>query len=76
MIQIKANKGKKIDDPFTRRSTKPVMNFKSFAAMEMSEGGGDIERTIEAQLVKELVKETAKTQVCRLILDSSHRTIF
>ncbi|XP_015592196.1 RNA polymerase-associated protein Rtf1 isoform X1 [Cephus cinctus] len=28
MEEIKANKGKKIDDPFTRRSTKPRMVFK------------------------------------------------
>lgn len=26
---MKANKGKKIDDPFTRRSTKPCMKFKA-----------------------------------------------
>lgn len=32
MEELKANKGKKVDDPFTRRSTKPVMNFKSIAA--------------------------------------------
>ncbi|XP_063543338.1 RNA polymerase-associated protein Rtf1 isoform X1 [Cydia strobilella] len=29
MEEVKAMKGKKIDDPFTRRHTKPVMNFKS-----------------------------------------------
>ncbi|XP_037293752.1 RNA polymerase-associated protein Rtf1 isoform X2 [Manduca sexta] len=29
MEEVKANKGKKQDDPFTRRHTKPVMNFKS-----------------------------------------------
>ncbi|KAI5639583.1 plus-3 domain-containing protein [Phthorimaea operculella] len=29
MEEVKANKGKKADDPFTRRHTKPVMNFKS-----------------------------------------------
>ncbi|XP_075987516.1 RNA polymerase-associated protein Rtf1-like [Anticarsia gemmatalis] len=29
MEEVKAMKGKKADDPFTRRSTKPVMNFKS-----------------------------------------------
>ncbi|XP_011298403.1 RNA polymerase-associated protein Rtf1 [Fopius arisanus] len=28
MEEFKANKGKKIDDPFTRRSTKPRMNYK------------------------------------------------
>jgi len=26
---LKANKGKKIDDPFTRRSTKPCMKFRA-----------------------------------------------
>lgn len=30
---MKANKGKKIDDPFTRRSTKPTMVFKSTEAV-------------------------------------------
>ncbi|XP_017781238.1 PREDICTED: RNA polymerase-associated protein Rtf1 isoform X2 [Nicrophorus vespilloides] len=29
MEEVRANKGKKIDDPFTRRSTKPRMNFKA-----------------------------------------------
>ncbi|XP_054282187.1 RNA polymerase-associated protein RTF1 homolog [Macrosteles quadrilineatus] len=29
MEEVKANKGKKIDDPFTRRSTKPTMVFKA-----------------------------------------------
>lgn len=29
MEEVKAMKGKKADDPFTRRHTKPVMNFKS-----------------------------------------------
>ncbi|XP_045464937.1 RNA polymerase-associated protein Rtf1 [Harmonia axyridis] len=28
MAELKANKGKKVDDPFTRRSTKPTMNFR------------------------------------------------
>lgn len=29
ILKVKAMKGKKTDDPFTRRHTKPVMNFKS-----------------------------------------------
>uniref|UniRef100_A0A1B6LL48 Plus3 domain-containing protein n=2 Tax=Graphocephala atropunctata TaxID=36148 RepID=A0A1B6LL48_9HEMI len=29
MEEVKANKGKKVDDPFTRRSTKPTMVFKA-----------------------------------------------
>ncbi|CAG9831626.1 unnamed protein product [Diabrotica balteata] len=29
MEEVRANKGKKADDPFTRRSTKPRMNFKA-----------------------------------------------
>ncbi|XP_066138501.1 RNA polymerase-associated protein Rtf1 isoform X2 [Euwallacea fornicatus] len=29
IAEIRANKGKKVDDPFTRRSTKPRMNFKA-----------------------------------------------
>lgn len=28
MEELRANKGKKVDDPFTRRSTKPRMNFR------------------------------------------------
>ncbi|ENN77106.1 hypothetical protein D910_10215 [Dendroctonus ponderosae] len=29
LAEVRANKGRKIDDPFTRRSTKPRMNFKA-----------------------------------------------
>ncbi|KAL0273497.1 UNVERIFIED_CONTAM: hypothetical protein PYX00_006144 [Menopon gallinae] len=32
--EVKANKGKKVDDPFTRRSTKPRMIFKAQDQME------------------------------------------
>lgn len=32
--ELKANKGMKIDDPFTRRSTKPTMKFKQRTAEE------------------------------------------
>lgn len=32
--EIRANKGQKIDDPFTRRSTKPTMKFKQRTAEE------------------------------------------
>ncbi|CAH0381652.1 unnamed protein product [Bemisia tabaci] len=32
--EVRANKGKKIDDPFTRRSTKPTMSFKARDAEE------------------------------------------
>ncbi|XP_026478010.1 RNA polymerase-associated protein Rtf1 [Ctenocephalides felis] len=34
MEEIRANKGKKIDDPFTRRSTKPRMSFKACEAQQ------------------------------------------
>ncbi|XP_077299911.1 RNA polymerase-associated protein Rtf1 isoform X2 [Arctopsyche grandis] len=61
--EIKANKGKKIDDPFTRRSTKPVMNFKSLAALDRHLDDKSTEKQIEADIVKELVKEAAKTQL-------------
>ncbi|XP_023938322.1 RNA polymerase-associated protein Rtf1 [Bicyclus anynana] len=37
MEEIKANKGKKTDDPFTRRHTKPVMNFKSHTGASRSQ---------------------------------------
>ncbi|XP_075214712.1 RNA polymerase-associated protein Rtf1 [Lycorma delicatula] len=39
MEEVRANKGKKIDDPFTRRSTKPRMVFK---ASENSEDSGNV----------------------------------
>lgn len=35
--EIRANKGQKIDDPFTRRSTKPTMKFKQRTAEEEAE---------------------------------------
>uniref|UniRef100_A0A8D8XQR3 RNA polymerase-associated protein Rtf1 n=1 Tax=Cacopsylla melanoneura TaxID=428564 RepID=A0A8D8XQR3_9HEMI len=34
MEEVRANKGKKVEDPFTRRSTKPCMSFKAKAAQE------------------------------------------
>lgn len=34
MEELKANKGKKVDDPFTRRSTKPRMVFKAQDQMD------------------------------------------
>lgn len=34
MEEVRANKGKKIDDPFTRRSTKPRMVFKAQDQMD------------------------------------------
>lgn len=41
--EVRANKGKKIDDPFTRRSTKPRMVFKA------SEGSDDVSSIISSQ---------------------------
>lgn len=37
MEEVRANKGKKVDDPFTRRSTKPRMNFKAAQEEEAQE---------------------------------------
>ncbi|XP_061381146.1 RNA polymerase-associated protein Rtf1 [Danaus plexippus] len=37
MEEVKAMKGKKMDDPFTRRHTKPVMNFKSHGGSRSQE---------------------------------------
>lgn len=50
---MKANKGKKIDDPFTRRSTKPCMKFRAKTnstiddsiATEVEESKNNIETT-------------------------------
>ncbi|XP_066994657.2 RNA polymerase-associated protein Rtf1 [Anabrus simplex] len=37
MAEVRANKGKKVDDPFTRRSTKPCMVFKASGGPEKPE---------------------------------------
>ncbi|XP_035451178.2 RNA polymerase-associated protein Rtf1 [Spodoptera frugiperda] len=57
MEEVKANKGKKADDPFTRRSTKPVMNFKSGASKAQdarSEDEAEARQRDAARALKEL----------------------
>ncbi|XP_038217297.1 RNA polymerase-associated protein Rtf1 [Zerene cesonia] len=61
MEEIKANKGKKTDDPFTRRHTKPVMNFKSHQGGRSQELEKNQEEEAVAQKQREeeskLIKE-------------------
>ncbi|CAH1966360.1 unnamed protein product [Acanthoscelides obtectus] len=54
MAEVKANKGKKADDPFTRRSTKPRMNFKA--------GEKEAREALAASTPVEQKKEEAPTQ--------------
>lgn len=51
MEEVKANKGKKTDDPFTRRHTKPVMNFNKTQSRHEQMKTQDAE--LEAQLLKD-----------------------
>lgn len=69
MEEIKANKGKKVDDPFTRRSTKPRMVYKpdddetpTAAATNEKAGSQQIGDTIAATNEKENGQEVKKKQ--------------
>ncbi|CAH0718617.1 unnamed protein product, partial [Brenthis ino] len=53
MEEFKANKGKKTDDPFTRRHTKPVMNFKSHGGNRSQELMKNELAAAEAQKMRE-----------------------
>ncbi|XP_045540580.1 RNA polymerase-associated protein Rtf1 [Papilio machaon] len=53
MEEVKANKGKKQDDPFTRRHTKPVMNFKSHQGGRSQELMRNEEAAMEEQRLRE-----------------------
>ncbi|XP_068624374.1 RNA polymerase-associated protein Rtf1-like [Battus philenor] len=59
MEEVKANKGKKQDDPFTRRHTKPVMNFKSHQGGRSQELMRNEEAAFEAQKQREEEEERA-----------------
>ncbi|XP_065161988.1 RNA polymerase-associated protein Rtf1 isoform X2 [Atheta coriaria] len=70
MEEVRANKGKKIDDPFTRRSTKPRMNFKA-APEEAAEPTPTAAPTpVEKPVEKE--KEKAPAQISQDDLFSAH----
>lgn len=70
MEEVRANKGKKIDDPFTRRSTKPRMNFK--AAQEEETIHVVENKTEEPQEKVEMKSAPAPTQVTQDDLFSAH----
>ncbi|CAB3232685.1 unnamed protein product [Arctia plantaginis] len=63
MEEVKAMKGKKADDPFTRRHTKPVMNFKSQKASEAISREEEVE---EEKLREEQEKAAAEKERERL----------
>ncbi|KAL0860087.1 hypothetical protein ABMA27_010402 [Loxostege sticticalis] len=62
MEEVKANKGKKIDDPFTRRHTKPVMNFNSKHGNRSQELQRNEEAAAEIQKQKEEEEKEAKAR--------------
>lgn len=65
MEEVKAMKGKKTDDPFTRRHTKPVMNFKSNASrtQQLLAQEAEVEPTEEEKEIAEATaREIAETQ--------------
>lgn len=53
MEEVKANKGKKTDDPFTRRHTKPVMNFKSQGTRSQELAKNEQEAAVEQKQKEE-----------------------
>ncbi|GJQ77851.1 putative RNA polymerase II C-terminal domain phosphoserine binding protein [Trypoxylus dichotomus] len=70
MEEVRANKGKKIDDPFTRRSTKPRMNFK---AAQEEETETVVEKKIEEPQEKvEMKSAPVPAQVTQDDLFSAH----
>ncbi|KRT82392.1 hypothetical protein AMK59_4169 [Oryctes borbonicus] len=70
MEEVRANKGKKVDDPFTRRSTKPRMNFK--AAQEEETETVVENKTEEPQEKVETKSAPVPTQVTQDDLFSAH----
>ncbi|XP_041985777.1 RNA polymerase-associated protein Rtf1 [Aricia agestis] len=73
MEEVKAMKGKKIDDPFTRRHTKPVMNFKSHQGTRSQELQKNEEAAAEEQKKKEEEEKADKEreEMQRLIQSDS-----
>lgn len=71
LAEIRASKGKKADDPFTRRSTKPRMNFKASSNDEKTPQVE--EKEVDEPLEKENPKPAAKpSQVTQDDLFSAH----
>ena len=71
MEEVRGNKGKKIDDPCTRRSTKPRMNFKPSQEDESADEPIMAAPTISAPCEK--VKEKEKPQqISQVDLFSAH----
>lgn len=68
---MRANKGKKVDDPFTRRSTKPRMNFKAAPVEERPEPIQEVLKEVPVE--KEEPKAVqVPTQVTQDDLFSAH----
>ncbi|XP_018335977.2 RNA polymerase-associated protein Rtf1 [Agrilus planipennis] len=63
--EVKASKGKKADDPFTRRSTKPRMSFKA----EKEEAPEPEEIPVEEEKPKDKVENTEPTAPVQITQD-------
>ncbi|XP_050301365.1 RNA polymerase-associated protein Rtf1 [Anthonomus grandis grandis] len=78
MAEVRANKGRRIDDPFTRRSTKPRMNFKAgekealAAAEQKAKDEQKEESDKKAQEEKQKKQEDKQPQVSQEDLFSAH----
>ncbi|XP_074032878.1 RNA polymerase-associated protein Rtf1 [Leptinotarsa decemlineata] len=77
MAEVRANKGKKIEDPFTRRSTKPRMNFKAgekeARAAALSKAPAELKKPEASQQPDTAKKPTqGATQVSQDDLFSAH----
>ncbi|XP_018564041.1 RNA polymerase-associated protein Rtf1 [Anoplophora glabripennis] len=76
MAEVRANKGKKVDDPFTRRSTKPRMNFRAGEKEARDAAAAMVpihDKKDQTPVQKETVKKTAQpAQVTQDDLFSAH----
>ncbi|CAH0547959.1 unnamed protein product [Brassicogethes aeneus] len=70
MAEVRANKGKKIDDPFTRRSTKPTMHFK--ASEDKEEAPVNVTTEAVPEEVEKIMPPPKPVQVSSDDLFSAH----
>lgn len=60
IAEVRANKGKKVDDPFTRRSTKPRMNFKAGEKEAIAAAEKQAEANMQADEKQEQTQQLKK----------------
>lgn len=74
--ELRANKGKKIDDPFTRRSTKPRMSYKAeieeYEAMEAMKEVESVKLIQAGMSMRREVEQEEKKKPCAQDLFNAH----